>query len=166
MPVHLQPASSGDAAELAGLRTAVAERLTRQFGHGHWSAPVAEAAQWRVIQQGGVFVARQRGRIVGTLRLATRKPWAIDPAYFTHVPRPLYLTDMAVAVESQRRGIGRECMNEAAQIAREWDAGAIRLDAYDAPAGAGPFYAKCGLTEVGRSTYRRNPLIYYEWLIG
>jgi len=165
MPVHLEPASSSDAAELAGLRTAVAERLTREFGHGHWSAPISEAAQSRVIQQGGVFVARQRGRIVGTLRLATRKPWAIDPAYFTDVSRPLYLTDMAVAIESQRRGVGRECMNEAAQIAREWAAGAIRLDAYDAPAGAGPFYAKCGLTEVGRAAYRRNPLIYYEWLI-
>ena len=164
MPVHLEPASSSDAAELAALRTAVAERLTREFGHGHWSSPVSEAAQSRMIQQGGVFVARQRGRIVGTLRLATRKPWAIDPAYFTDVSRPIYLTDMAVAIESQRRGIGRECMNEAAQIAREWDAGAIRLDAYDAPAGAGPFYAKCGLREVGRSVYRRNPLIYYEWL--
>jgi ribosomal protein S18 acetylase RimI-like enzyme len=39
---------------------------------------------------------------------------------------------------------------------------AVRLDAYDAAAGAGEFYEKCGFVEVGRVTYRLNPLIYYE----
>ena len=29
-------------------------------------------------------------------------------------------------------------------------------------AGAGPFYEKCGFTEMGRVTYRITPLIYYE----
>ena len=36
------------------------------------------------------------GVIVGTLRLVTKKPWAIDPAYFASVRRPLYLLSMAV----------------------------------------------------------------------
>jgi len=39
---------------------------------------------------------------------------------------------------------------------------AIRLDAYDAEAGAGRFYARCGYTELGRAIYRSAPLIYYE----
>ncbi len=34
------------------------------------------------------------------------------------------------------------------------------------PAGAGPFYALCGYSEMGRTTYRDTPLIYYEMLLG
>jgi GNAT superfamily N-acetyltransferase len=165
MPLRLDPALPGDASELAQLRTAVADRLTRQFGPGHWSSAVSEAGQARAIEQGRVFVARCRGSIVATFRLATKKPWAIDPSYFTKVARSLYLTDMAVAPDCQRRGIGRECMAEAARIARHWPADAIRLDAYDAAAGAGPFYEKCGLREMGRVVYRHNPLIYYELIV-
>jgi hypothetical protein len=41
---------------------------------------------------------------------------------------------------------------------------ALRLDAYDADAGAGGFYAKCGFREVGRVVYRKNPLVYFELL--
>ena len=40
---------------------------------------------------------------------------------------------------------------------RAWPADAIRLDAYDAAAGAGGFYAKFGCTEVGRVSYRDTP---------
>lgn len=165
MAVTLEPATPDDAGALASLRTAVADRLTHDFGPGHWSSVVSEGTQARAIQQGGVFVARRRGLVIATLRLATKKPWAIDPAYFTEVSRPLYLTDMAVTTELQRRGVGRACMTEAARIACEWPADAIRLDAYDAPAGAGSFYSKCGLREVGRVVYRKNPLIYFEQLL-
>lgn len=165
VPLRLEPAVAEDAVELATLRTAVADRLTRDFGHGHWSSAVSAVGQARAIQQGGVFVARERGPIVATVRLATKKPWAIDPAYFTKVARPLYLSDMAVAPECQRRGVGREVMTEAARVARDRPADAIRLDAYDTAAGAGAFYAKCGLTQTGRVVYRRTPLVYYELLI-
>ena len=48
---------------------------------------------------------------------------------------------------------------------KAWPADAIRLDAYDAPAGAGDFYAKCGFREVGRATYRGVPLVYFELLL-
>lgn len=53
-------------------------------------------------------------------------------------------------------------MKEAAVQAKAWPADAIRLDAFDAAAGAGPFYAKCGFREVARVTYRKDPLIYFE----
>jgi hypothetical protein len=45
-----------------------------------------------------------------------------------------------------------------------WPSDAIRLGAYDADAGAGAFYEKCGFQEVGRATYRTVPLIYFEML--
>ena len=117
------------------------------------------------IRTSRVLVARDADRIVGTLRLATKKPWAIDRAYFANVRRPLYLTDMAVLPSHQRKGIGRFMLAEAATVARQWPGDAIRLDAYDAPAGAGTFYAKCGYRQVGRKTYRGVPLLYFELLL-
>ena len=44
-------------------------------------------------------------------------------------------------------------------------ADALRLDAYDSPAGAGDFYLKCGFKERGRVVYRGDPLVYYELLL-
>jgi GNAT superfamily N-acetyltransferase len=100
--------------------------------------------------------------VLTVLRLATKKPWAIDASYFTPVKRPLYLTGMVVAVGHQGRGLGRLALADAVAVAREWPADAIRLDAYDAPAGAGPFYARCGFIERGRVVYRNDPLVYFE----
>ncbi|MGA9585123.1 MAG: GNAT family N-acetyltransferase [Terracidiphilus sp.] len=109
-----------------------------------------------------ILVARFEGRIGGTLRLATKKPWAIDTSYFTAATKPLYLTGMAVHPKLQHKGIGRRLLQEAESIACTWPADAIRLDAFDAPAGAGPFYAKCGFREVARVACKNDPLIYFE----
>jgi GNAT superfamily N-acetyltransferase len=159
-------ATEADAAELAILRTDVAADLTRRFGQGHWSAPVTEHGELRNIKTSRVLVARDGdAAIIATLRLATKKPWAIDKAYFSTVDVPLYLTDMAVAPPMQRHGVGRRLLEEAKALAASWPGDAIRLDAYDSPAGAGPFYAKCGFREVGRITYRGVALIYFELLI-
>jgi GNAT superfamily N-acetyltransferase len=163
--LRLATAVDVDAAAIAALRTAVAQRLTDKFGRGHWSGAVTEGIVLRAIRTSRVLVARTDGGIVGTLRLATKKPWAIDPRYFTKVDRPLYLTDMAVHPTMQRTGIGRRLLEDAVSIARSWPADAIRLDSYDAAAGAGPFYAKCGLRDMGRVTYRGTPLIYFEMVL-
>jgi GNAT superfamily N-acetyltransferase len=112
-----------------------------------------------------VVVARRGKTIVGTLRLTAKKPWAIDVDYFTPVKKPLYLISMAVTPASQRQGIGRLLIEEAVKQAREWPADAIRLDAYDANAGAGAFYTKCGFRERGRVTYRKAPLVYFELVL-
>jgi ribosomal protein S18 acetylase RimI-like enzyme len=108
---------------------------------------------------------RRRHRVIATLRLATKKPWAIDPSYFTTCKRPIYLTDMAVEPSAQRRGIGRRCIAEALKIVTAWPGDAIRLDAYAAAAGAAGFYAKCGFREVARVTYRKTPLVYFELVL-
>jgi hypothetical protein len=51
-------------------------------------------------------------------------------------------------------------------VARSFPADAIRLDAYEDAAGAGPFYRKCGYTHVGGATYRGVPLLYFELMTG
>ena len=158
-------ATAGDASVIAEIRSRAADALTQEFGPGHWSTPATEKGVLFSMRYARVLLAKQAGRIVGTLRLASKKPWAIDPGHFTAVKRAVYLTDMAVDPAAQRQGVGRALIDQALVVAGDWPADSIRLDAYDAPAGAGAFYAKCGFREVGRIVYRKTPLIYYEKLL-
>jgi GNAT superfamily N-acetyltransferase len=158
-------ATDADAAAIALLRTRTADQLTGQHGRGPWSWGVTENAVLRDIKSSRVLVARAPNEIVGTLRLQTTKPWSIDVAYFQPVGRPLYIVDMAVEPRVQRRGIGRFLLSAALDVARDWPADAVRLDAFDHAAGAGPFYVKCGFHEVGRSTYRGVPRVDFERLL-
>jgi GNAT superfamily N-acetyltransferase len=148
------------------VRIAAAERLTRDFGDGHWSAHTNEASVLRDIKASHVLAIRDRGQIVGTLALQTKKPWAIDLSCFSPCQRPFYLINMAVAPEHQRCGFGRALMAEALNVARSFRADAVRLDAYDSVAGAGPFYRKCGYTQVGGKSFRGVPLLYFELMTG
>jgi len=158
-------ADTPDAAAVLELRTATARDLTRRFGRGHWSIEGSERGVLNDLRISQVWLALRGRAAVATFRLSARKPWAIDASYFTRSTRPLYLTDMAVRPELQRQGIGRQCVEEIVAIARQWPADSIRLDAYDAPAGAGDFYARCGFREVGRVSYRGNPLVYFEMML-
>jgi GNAT superfamily N-acetyltransferase len=162
--VRLTLATPADAEELAALHTTVSEDLTSRFGKGPWSMRTTGRGVLHAMRMGKVFVAKRRNRCIATLTLVTKKPWAIDTRYFTACKRPLYLLGMAVLPALQRQGLGSECLEEAKKIARKWPADAIRLDAFDADAGAGGFYARCGLREVGRVTYRGAPLVYFECL--
>lgn len=164
MRPFLTDATGADVHELMALHHAVADALTARYGQGHWSRYVSSARLVEDMGRGRVLVARERGRIVATLRLFLRP----SPAYrqwFTHVRRPLWLTHMAVAPDRQRGGLGRRALEDAERIARAWPAEAIRLDAYDAAAGAGGFYERCGYRECGRRLYFRAPIIYYERLL-
>lgn len=168
MKLSFAIATEADIAALAELRNAVAEYLTRQYGHGYWSSAATERSVLNDLRKprfSRIVIARHRGSIVATLRLATKKPWAIDTTYFTAAQRPLYLRSMAVAPGLQRKGVGRRMLQEAEAVARAWPADAIRLDAFDADVGAGPFYAKCGYRETGRVTYRKVPLVYFELVL-
>ena len=143
MRLKFSDAKPGDAAAIAGLQNAAAGALTALYGEGHWSTLVSERGAVAANRHSRVRVGRIGKRIYTVLRLAPRKPWAIDVAYFTPVERPLYLTGMAVSVAHQRQGLGRQALRDAVAAARAWPADAIRLDAYDAEAGAGEFYARC-----------------------
>lgn len=158
--------STDDASAIASVRVAAADRLTRDFGEGHWSAHTNEAAVARDIKASTVLVARDRGAIVGTLTLQTKRPWAIDAQYFTPCKQPLYLINMAVTPERQRSGIGRALLADALKEARAFPAQALRLDAYEGPAGSGEFYRRCGYTAVGGKSYRGVPLLYFELMTG
>lgn len=155
-------ARPADVRELAALHRAVAEDLGRRHGEGHWSRPETEHGVLRRVLLSDVVLARLDAAIVGTLTLQRKKPWAIDRSLLTPGVSYVYMVSMAVAPGRQRTGIGRRLLAEADRAALDAGAGAIALDAYDAPAGAGGFYARCGYREIGRKTYRGVPLIYFE----
>jgi GNAT superfamily N-acetyltransferase len=165
MRLTFRDATAKDVPVIAALHNAAAGALTARFGEGHWSSLVTERGIGSSQRHSRVRVGKSGKRILTVLRLATKKPWAIDVAYFTPVKRPLYLTGMTVAVAHQGQGLGHSALEDAVQVARDWPAEAIRLDAYDADAGAGAFYAKCGFLERGRVVYKGDPLVYYELLL-
>jgi GNAT superfamily N-acetyltransferase len=165
MKTGLTLAHADDADAVAALRNAVASLLTARHGIGHWSSVSTGRGVRSSMKHSSVYLARDAGRVVATLVLQTKKPWAIDRQYLTPVKRPLYLLGMAVDPARQGGGIGRRCIDEAVALCRAWPADSLCLDAYDAAAGAGEFYRKCGFTEVGRATYRQTPLIYFERLV-
>jgi ribosomal protein S18 acetylase RimI-like enzyme len=166
MPFRLETATLADAAAIAAVRMASARDLTARFGSGTWSfVAESEGGVQMDMLTSHILIARTEGTIVATLRLSRRSPWLGTVDFFTPAERPLYLTSMAVAPKSQRRGIGQACLEEVKRIAGNWDADAIRLDAYDAKAGAGEFYRKCGYREVRRAAYNGTRLIYFEQLL-
>ncbi len=158
-------ATPADIPPIVALRDAAAAHLTATHGEGHWSGTTSVRSVELGMRHARVLLAKRGRRLAGTLRLAAKKPWAIDVSYFTAVPRALYLLDMVVAPTLQRQGVGRAMLEQADTLALGWPASAIRLDAYDARAGAGGFYASCGYREVGRVVYRGVPLVYFERLL-
>jgi len=165
MPIALQIATVDDVADLVSLRSAVNERLEAQHGRGYWTPGLTDKGVLFAMRNSSVYVGRIQNKLVATLTLAKTKPWSIDKSYYSPSKQPLYLTAMAVDPSVQRTGVGRRCLAEATRIARNWPSDAIRLDAYDADAGAGDFYRKCGYREVGRASYRSTPLVYFEMLL-
>jgi GNAT superfamily N-acetyltransferase len=157
-------ATPDDARAIAALRVAVAQEMTRRFGEGHWSALISKAAVHRQLRASRVLVAREKGRIVGTVRLAVAIPSVFDSSAFTPVETALYVLGLAVAPDSRQRGIGRALMDAAKEVAQTWPAQALWLDAYRHAAGAGPFYERCGFRELGPSASAEVPVVFYEWL--
>jgi GNAT superfamily N-acetyltransferase len=165
MTLRFRDATAKDIAAIAGMLNATAGALTIRFGEGRWSSMTPERSVELALRRARLRVGVDGKRIVTTLSLATKKPWAIDVAYFTPARRPLYLTGMAVSVAHQRQGLGRAALDDARAVGVAWPADAIRLDAYDAPAGAGEFYERCGYEARARVVYRDVPLIYYELVL-
>lgn len=163
--VSISLATSDDAAAIADVISEAAHDLTDKHGQGHWSAIASPKGVLTGMNKAKVLVAKTGNTVVGTLRLTASRPWVIDPAYFTPVPRPVYLVDMAVRPEYQRIGVGRALIEQAKAMATALSGDSIRLDAYEGVAGAGGFYEKCGFTQMGHILYKTVPHIYFEWLI-
>jgi len=87
--LKFRDASLDDVAAIAGLQNAAAGALTARFGPGPWSSLVNERGAAPAQRHARARIGRDGNRILTVVRLATKKPWAIDVSYFTPVKRPL-----------------------------------------------------------------------------
>jgi GNAT superfamily N-acetyltransferase len=158
-------ATQEDVPSILRLRLAVDADQARRFGTNRWVSTISEKSVARGLRSSRVLVAERDEQVVAMLRMETKKPWAIDLRYFTPVRKAVHLHDVDVDPRLQRTGAGRQMIERAKELAREWPVEAIRLDAYDGASGAGPFYRKCGFSEVGRTVYRGVPLVYFEFVL-
>jgi RimJ/RimL family protein N-acetyltransferase len=117
MILRFRDATLGDVPAIAALQNAASGALTARFGAGPWSTLVTEREAAFARRHARVRVGREGKRILTVVRLAARKPWAIDVSYFTPVKRPLYLTGMAVSVAHQGRGLGTRALEDACRVA-------------------------------------------------
>ena len=83
--LRFRDASLDDVPVIAGLQNAAAGALTARFGAGHWSSLSTERNAALAQRHARVRVGRSGKRILTVVRLATKKPWAIDVSYFTPV---------------------------------------------------------------------------------
>jgi hypothetical protein len=99
MRLKLELATPAQAGAIALLRIAASEKLTATHGIGPWSGKTSEKMVLFDMRNSSVYIARRGGKLITTLTLATKKPWAIDRKYFSKCDRPLYLVSMAVTPE-------------------------------------------------------------------
>jgi hypothetical protein len=76
--IRLEIAQTADAATIASLRVAAAEKLTPVHSNGPWSGNATEKGVRFNMRNSTVYVARRGSKPIATLTLATKKPWAID----------------------------------------------------------------------------------------
>lgn len=75
MQLEFETAREEDAAELALIRNEAAKHLTKKFGLGPWSGGCTEKGVLFGMRTSRMMIAREEGKIVGTLSLQTKKPW-------------------------------------------------------------------------------------------
>lgn len=163
--LRIDTAAPADIPALVALRTAVAEAMTREFGPGDWSATPSSALVRKQLRASRVLVAREGTALLGTVRLAEAQQALFDASAFTPARTALYVLGLAVSPDARGRDIGSQLMQAAKDHTRAVNADALWLDAVAGPAGAGPFYSKCGFRPVGVTLNRATPLVFYEWRV-
>ncbi len=167
MNVAIRAADGADAETIHAIRSSAADALTAEFGSGHWSHVESLATLRRHAVDRDLFLAMNEGEAIGTFELQSKKPGFYSKHWFADPDAPAcYLFNMAIVKTSQRHGLGRAIMAEMEALAATDGKRALRLDAYDAPAGAGVFYGKCGYDFVHEGSFNRVALRYYEKLLG
>jgi GNAT superfamily N-acetyltransferase len=161
--VTLRQAKPDDAATAREILAAAAADLTARFGEGHWSHVRSVATLRKHALNGTLYLADAGLEPVGVLRLTEHKISFHRREWFARPNDPAgYLLDMSVHPSCQRQGIGRRAMDLVDRLARCARLSTVRLDAYAGPAGAGPFYRKCGYIQVHSATFRGVALEYFE----
>lgn len=77
-PLRFRDATLDDVPMIAALQNAASGALTARYGEGYWSSLSTERGAALAQRHARVRIGRSGKRILTVLRLATKKPWAID----------------------------------------------------------------------------------------
>src|SRR3954469_11466149 len=80
MVLELVAATEGDVAGVFALKRAVAEHLTERYGKGPWSPFGTIKGTASAVRSPTLWLLKEGEAVIAMLRLASRKPWAIDPS--------------------------------------------------------------------------------------
>jgi hypothetical protein len=82
-------ATRADIPALLKLRLAVDADQEERFGTNRWSTTITTKSVARAIKSSRVLLATRHRRIIGAVRMETKKPWAVDlrhsKAVYLHV---------------------------------------------------------------------------------
>lgn len=161
--IALRMTKRADADVVRAIRLAAADHLTALHGRGHWSEVFTIATIRKHVVDKPVYLVEQARAPIATFELQTLNPNWYNKRWFANPGDPAhYLFNMAVLPASQRQGIGSSIMAEIEQMTVQDNRSALRFDAYDAAAGAGTFYEKCGYRKVHSGPFNGVALIYFE----
>jgi ribosomal protein S18 acetylase RimI-like enzyme len=143
--VELMTARADDVARVLELRGELAAWLVAR-GVAMWQTPIPSEVVAGWIDQGALWVCRERDRVVGTVVLLDRDPefWGDDdtPARYVH----LLMVDRAHAGQD----LGGRILRCAEQLAEAGGARYLRLDAASDIAPLQRWYEQRGYVAVGR----------------
>lgn len=86
--------------------------------------------------------------IVGLLAMI--HPGEVEEVEEGDDPEAAYVWRLMIGEQFQGRGLGREAIDRAMEVARGWHLPRISLSFVDKPGGAEGFYLKCGFVRTGR----------------
>lgn len=159
----IRAAGKADLPAIQLLRQRTADTLVAAHGEGHWGWVPDRANLVREMKRRDFYVVLADDVVVGTFKLSSKAPGFFNLAQFADPKASAtYLTGMAIDPTFQRQRIGRWCMAWIESHALITGSKAVRLDAYDHAAGAGPFYERCGYSNRGPLVFNGVKLMLYE----
>lgn len=151
--MEIVKANITDLEEISGLYDAVCDHLSAHENYPGWKKgiyPAAEDAE-AGIKEGALYIAKDQGRIVGTVILRHQPEsgyqnakWALESDY----DRIYVVYTLAVHPDFTGMGIGKKLLDFAEQLAREEECIALRLDVVKGNLPAEKLYQKCGYRYV------------------
>lgn len=153
--IIVERAELKDLGEVENLYNAVCDYLAdKEFNPG-WRRdcfPTRNEALY-YMEDDGLFVARENGRIVGTVGLTHRPNGESDEAFRgdeTIYPDQLFVHVLAVHPEHFRKGIATALLQFAEALGREEKVRVLKLDVYEKNTVAIRTYEKNGFVYVGK----------------
>jgi ribosomal protein S18 acetylase RimI-like enzyme len=117
------------------------------------------------IQNKSMFILKDNDICLGIISITKKQPLEYDNIDWLNSGMSIVISKLAIHPEWQKKGLGKELMDFAEKIAKNYDS--IRLDAYSDNETAINFYKKRGFVQVGKIYFpkRDRPFYAFEKLL-